>query len=83
MLSSWWFPGALLAAAGLTAGVARFLIFRQPVSQQIAVVSAQRAFGGQKLNLLLLGYQDDEATTDTIVLAHLDVDPQTAVAIRM
>jgi LCP family protein required for cell wall assembly len=65
----------LIAVAAAGAGVT---FFHAPIGQEIATRSAHAAFGKNKLNLLILGYQDDEATTDTIVLAHLDVDRRTA-----
>ncbi len=45
--------------------------------------NAQRDFGGEKLNVLLLGYQDDEATTDTVILGHLDVARRTATLVSI
>jgi len=87
VFSSSWVRYVLVALAGLTAAAAGFLLFRTPlqrqVSQQIAAGTAQNSFGRSKLNLLLLGYQDDEATTDTVVLAHLDVDRQTATLVSI
>ncbi len=57
----------------LSRSSAGFLIFRGQIRQQIVAQTARRSFGSLKLNVLILGYQADEATTDTIVLAHLDV----------
>ena len=74
-MSSLWFRIVLVAAVSATVG---FFILRNPIQQQIVTQSAQRAFGHTKLNLLLLGYQDDDPTSDTIILAHLDVDRRTA-----
>jgi LCP family protein required for cell wall assembly len=79
--------GALLALAGIGAMLAGFVLFRAPIGDriggQIAQSSAHSAFGQNKINLLILGYQDDEATTDTIVLAHLDVDRRTATLVSI
>jgi polyisoprenyl-teichoic acid--peptidoglycan teichoic acid transferase len=76
-----------IAAAGLLSAIIGFLIFRAPIQQrisvQIATQSAQQAFGVRQLNLLVLGYQDDEATTDTIILAHLDVTRRTATLVSI
>jgi LCP family protein required for cell wall assembly len=88
MFSTFWSRVALVAVAGLASAAIGFALFRihpiqQQISQQVATQSAQRAFGEHKLNLLILGYQDDEATTDTIVLAHLDVDRQTATLVSI
>lgn len=78
---------ALLGFAGLISAAAGFALFHVPIQQHIAnaVVSqtATHWFGQRKLNLLILGYQDDEATTDTVVLAHLDVDRQTATLVSI
>ncbi|MBV8638589.1 MAG: LCP family protein [Candidatus Eremiobacteraeota bacterium] len=83
MVSKQWLRAAGFAALAAVAAVAGFFIFRQPVQQQIAEHSAQTAFGQNQLNILLLGYQDDENTTDTIILAHLDVDRRTATLVSI
>lgn len=83
MFSTSWARAAMLAAAGLVACVAGFLLFRAPVGQQIATTTAQHAFGANKLNVLVLGYQDDEQNTDTIILAHLDVVRRTATLVSI
>jgi polyisoprenyl-teichoic acid--peptidoglycan teichoic acid transferase len=83
MFSSRWFLIAivtLVAAGSLAAG---FFIVRGPLAQQIVKQTAQQSFGGVKLNLLILGYQADEMTTDTIVLAHLDVSRRTATLVSI
>jgi LCP family protein required for cell wall assembly len=81
---------AIVLLAGLAAIGAGYLAFRAPIGQQVAQVSqqvasqsAQQAFGRNRLNLLILGYQDDENTTDTVILAHLDVDRQTATLVSI
>jgi len=74
---------ALLIGAGVIAAAVAFMLLRAPISQQVATQSARGAFGVSKLNLLLLGYQDDEETTDTIILAHLDVDRRTATLVSI
>ena len=82
-----WKRVALLATTGLAAVVAGFFIFGthvgDDVRHEVAVQTSHRAFGSSKLNLLVLGYQDDEATTDTIILAHLDVDRRTATLVSI
>lgn len=83
MLSKPFVRVATLVAAGLLACVAGFLIFHQPIQQEVATTSAERAFGAHKLNLLVLGYQDDEQNTDTIILAHLDVDRRSATLVSI
>jgi LCP family protein required for cell wall assembly len=82
-----WKRVALVAVVGLAAVAAGFFIFGKyfgdNVRHDVAVQTSNRAFGSTKLNLLVLGYQDDEATTDTIILAHLDVDRRTATLVSI
>ena len=74
---------AIVGAAAIAAIVAGFFLLRAPLQHQAAVQTAQREFGSEKLNLLLLGYMDDEATTDTMLLAHLDVGRRTATLVSI
>lgn len=83
LLESLWMRIALVAAAGLGAVAAGFFVLREPIQHRFAAEASFNAFGGQKLNILLLGYQDDEMTTDTVILAHLDVDRQTATLVSI
>ena len=76
-----WAKIALIAVASVAAVGIGFAVFRSPIQQQIVKQSAMHAFGQGKLNILILGYQDDEETTDTIILAHLDVDRRTATLV--
>ncbi len=79
-------PGAKIAiaiAACLVSATVGFALFRAPIQQQIVKQSAMHAFGQGKLNVLILGYQDDEETTDTVILAHLDVDRRTATLVSI
>jgi len=82
-----WKRVALVATTGIAAVVAGFFLFGNRVgdnvAHQVAVQTSHRAFGSSKLNVLVLGYQDDEATTDTIILAHLDVDRRTATLVSI
>lgn len=81
-----WKRAALLAGAGIVAVVAGFFIFGNlgdRAQHVVAVQTSHRAFHATKLNMLILGYQDDEATTDTIILAHLDVDRRTATLVSI
>ncbi|HTV93493.1 MAG TPA: hypothetical protein VMG98_12330, partial [Verrucomicrobiae bacterium] len=54
---------ALVAITGIAAVVAGFLLFGRHVGDdvrhEVAVQTSHRAFGSSKLNLLVLGYQDD------------------------
>jgi LCP family protein required for cell wall assembly len=83
VFSNPWVRSALVALAGIAAIGLGFVAFRVPIGRQIAATSAQRAFGHDKINLLILGYQDDEATTDTVIFAHLDVDRRTATLVSI
>jgi LCP family protein required for cell wall assembly len=83
MLSKPWQRLSAIAIAGLIAAAGGFYAFREPIREQIATQAAHRAFGNSKLNILVLGYQEDEGTTDTIILAHLDVDRRTATLVSI
>ncbi|HTX56972.1 MAG TPA: LCP family protein [Candidatus Acidoferrales bacterium] len=78
-----WGRVALIAVSGIAAVIAGFLLFGDRVRHEVALQSTHQAFHATKLNLLLLGYQDDEATTDTVILAHLDVDRRTATLVSI
>ena len=73
----------IVVTAGLIAVAAGFLLSSRPVQQEIAAQTARGAFGQSKLNLLVLGYQEDEATTDTVILVHLDVDRRNATLVSI
>jgi len=83
MLSKPWLRVTVLTLAAVLSVGAGFLIFRGPIRQQIVRQTAQRSFGQLKLNLLILGYQADEATTDTVIVAHLDVGRHTATLVSI
>ncbi len=83
MFNQAWFRIAAVAAVALVAIAAGFLIFRGTIRQQIVTQTAKRSFGQLKLNLLILGYQSDEMTTDTLIAAHLDVDRRTATLVSI
>lgn len=72
-----------MAAVAILSIAAGFLVFRGPIHQQMVAQSAKRSFGAMKLNVLILGYQSDEMTTDTIILAHLDVGRRTATLVSI
>jgi polyisoprenyl-teichoic acid--peptidoglycan teichoic acid transferase len=84
-MSYWirWKRVAILALAGIAAGVAGFFIFGDRVQHQVVLQSTRGEFGTSKLNILVLGYQDDEATTDTVIMLHLDVDRRTATLVSI
>ncbi len=75
------FAGVL--AVAIVAIVIAIVSIKSAVQHRIAMQTAQTAFGREKLNILILGYQDDEATTDTIILAHLDVDRRMATLVSI
>lgn len=83
MFSKRWFAAVVLSIAGLVAMILGFLIVAGPIRQQVVARSAQRSFGQLKLNLLILGYQADEMTTDTIIVAHLDVGRRAATLVSI
>jgi LCP family protein required for cell wall assembly len=74
---------AALTGAVLVALVAAYVGLREPVRRQIVAQTARRSFGDVKLNLLILGFQADEATTDTIMLAHLDAGRRIATLVSI
>lgn len=83
MFSKPWFGVVLVAIVAVASVGLGFLIVRGPIRQQIVAQSAQRSFGHQKLNLLILGYQADEMTTDTVIVAHLDVGRRAATLVSI
>jgi len=74
---------AAIALAAAIALVAGFLLYRMAFRQQIVTQTARHYFGQLKLNVLILGYQSDEETTDTIILAHLDVARRAATLVSI
>ena len=83
MFSKWWFRLVVVAIAGVATVALGLLMAQGPIRQQIVVQSAKRSFGQLKLNLLILGYQADEMTTDTIIIAHLDVGRRAATLVSI
>lgn len=74
---------SIIVIAGLAAAGIGFFTFRGTVRHQIATQTAQRVFGQSKLNILVLGYQSDEGTTDTILLVHVDVARRIATMVSI
>ncbi|MBV8355161.1 MAG: LCP family protein [Candidatus Eremiobacteraeota bacterium] len=60
-----------------------FVAFRGVIGQQMINQTARNSFGKLKLNVLILGYQDEEAATDTMILAHLDVGRRIATLVSV
>src|SRR5580658_1655505 len=83
MFKKAWFRVAAVAAAAIVSIAIAVIAVRGPIRQQIVTQTAKRSFGQLKLNLLILGYQADEATTDTIILAHLDVSRRTVTLVSI
>ncbi len=75
----------LLACGAVVAAALAYVVLttRNPVQQAISTRSAESAFHSHRLNVLLLGYQNDEGNSDTIVLAHLDIDRRTATLVSI
>lgn len=69
--------GLLAAAGGL------FFAFHDRIANGATQITAQRAFGNPILNILLLGYQEDEGNSDTIIVAHLDTVRRTATLVSI
>jgi LCP family protein required for cell wall assembly len=83
MLFKPWFRVAAVAFVAIVSITLGFLLFRAALRQQIVSQTARSSFGQVKLNLLILGYQADEAATDTILLAHLDAGRRTATLVSI
>jgi polyisoprenyl-teichoic acid--peptidoglycan teichoic acid transferase len=83
MLHKWWFRAVVIGVAASVSLAAGFLLLHAPIRQQIVAQTARRSFGQLKLNVLILGYQADEATTDTIIVAHLDVARRVATLVSI
>jgi len=78
---------ALAIATIFVLAVALGLVFRRPLVENVSNGLAQRdvaaAFHKRRLNFVILGKQEDEGTTDTIVLAHLDLDRRLATLVSI
>ncbi|GAC1577308.1 MAG: hypothetical protein NVS3B7_10590 [Candidatus Elarobacter sp.] len=76
---------AVLVLAAIAVGVA--LQKRQPILQTVSIYLAQHdvsaVFHKHRLNLVVLGTQEDEGNTDTIILAHVDLDRRLATLISI
>lgn len=83
MVSNWRARVLAIAGAAILAVTAGFLIAHGSIRQGIVAETARRSFGDTKLNLLVLGYQADEMTTDTILLVRLDVGRRTATLVSI
>lgn len=84
---------SFLIVAGV-AIIAAVLFLREPIRRTIdrlenAAIGAKAqgdvaaSFGAHRLNVLVLGSQADEGTSDTMVLAHLDLDRHTATLVSI
>ncbi len=81
----------LVAIIAVVAAVGGFLYFTHritPIVDEVVSIRAKRdvaaAFSGKhKLSVLVLGNQEDEGTSDTIILARLDLDHRTATLISI
>jgi LCP family protein required for cell wall assembly len=73
---------ALVVGAIIVVGFTIFAL-RGGLQQSLAVRSAESAFHSHRLNILLLGYQADEGNSDTLILAHLDIDRRLATLVSI
>ncbi len=81
---------AFIVTAIVIIAVAAFAGLRwlqRPIAQNIAFHLAQRdvtaAFHKRRLNFVILGVQEDEGNSDTVMLAHLDLDRRLATLISI
>jgi LCP family protein required for cell wall assembly len=72
-----------LALSVLAVACGTFFALHDRIANRVTRVAAQRAFGNDILNILLLGYQEDEGNSDTIILAHLDTVRRTATLVSI
>jgi LCP family protein required for cell wall assembly len=73
----------IVLIVGILAVAGGFFAFRASIAQLIVQTSAQQAFGSQRFNILLLGYQEDEGNSDTMLVAHFDIDRRTATLVSV
>lgn len=78
-----WLRTLVVSIVAVIAVAVGFFTLRAPIKQQIVAQTARQSFGGLKLNLLILGYQADEMTTDTVMVAHLDVSRRAATLVSI
>ncbi len=79
---------AIIAAIALLAILATVALrLHNPIMESVAMRLAQRdvaaAFHKHRLNFVVLGAQEDEGTTDTIILAHVDLDRRIATLVSI
>lgn len=51
--------------------------------ERIKGLTAAQILGGSKLNYLILGFQPEEGTSDTVIVAHLDIERHTATLVSV
>jgi anionic cell wall polymer biosynthesis LytR-Cps2A-Psr (LCP) family protein len=75
-----WIGGGFAVVLAVLAG--GLIFFHRPLFETASIDLARHdvgsAFHRRRLNVLVVGDQADEETTDTIVLVHLDLDRRTA-----
>ncbi|HEV3152621.1 MAG TPA: LCP family protein [Candidatus Baltobacteraceae bacterium] len=74
---------AVALALSMLAVAGTFFALHDRIASQVTQVTAQREFGSDILNVLLLGYQEDEGNSDTILVAHLDTVRRTATLVSI
>ncbi len=75
--------GFLIARFGVRSALAPVATVATAVVRAKAGNDVAAAFGKHRLNVLVLGNQADEGTSDTIILAHLDLDRHTATLVSI
>ena len=84
----------LIVVAAVLVVLAAAIFLRHPISQALgrfkdagiaakATSDVSATFGKHRLNVLVLGYQDDEGLSDAVVLAHLDLDRPTITLVSV
>lgn len=73
----------VLALGVLAAAAGTFFAFHDRIANRVAQATAQQAFGSDILNVLLLGYQEDEGNSDTVLVAHLDTVRRSATLVSI
>ena len=74
---------AALALGVLAVSGATSFALHDRIANGVTQATAQGAFGSKILNVLLLGYQEDEGNSDTIIVAHLDTVRRTATLVSI
>jgi LCP family protein required for cell wall assembly len=74
---------AAIVACAVIAVAFAIPAMRGGIQHTLATRSADSAFHSHRLNVLLIGYQADEGNSDTLILAHLDIDRRLATLVSI